>query len=86
MERVQQRVGPDRHAIFVPLTEWELPVDARALSTDAELLRDGDRYGNFQSDAFRTAFAFYLDLFERGLAARAGAGATANLYRDFADG
>jgi multiple sugar transport system substrate-binding protein len=57
-----------------------------ALSQDAELLRDGDRYGNFQSDAFRTAFAFYLDLFERGYAARAGAGATASVYRDFAEG
>ncbi len=85
LERVKQSVGPDRHAIFVPLSEWEVPV-VLALSQDAELLRDGDRYGNFQSDAFRTAFAFYLDLFERGYAARAGAGATASVYRDFAEG
>jgi multiple sugar transport system substrate-binding protein len=85
LARVKQSVGPDRHAIFVPLSEWEVPV-VLALSQDAELLRDGDRYGNFQSDAFRTAFAFYLDLFERGFAARAGAGATASVYRDFAEG
>lgn len=85
LERVKQSVGPDRHAIFVPLSEWEVPV-VLALSQDAELLRDGDRYGNFESDAFRTAFAFYLDLFERGHAARAGAGATASVYRDFAEG
>ena len=85
LERVKQSLGPDRHAIFVPLSEWEVPV-VLAFSQDAELLRDGDRYGNFQSDAFRTAFAFYLDLFERGYAARAGAGATASVYRDFAEG
>ncbi len=75
LERVKRNLGPDRRAIFVPLSEWEVPV-VLALSQDAELLRDGDRYGNFRSDAFRTAFAFYLDLFERGYAARAGAGAT----------
>ncbi|MBS1106431.1 MAG: putative sugar transporter, sugar-binding protein [Deltaproteobacteria bacterium] len=85
LERVKRSVGPDRHAIFVPLSEWEVPV-VLALSQDAELLRDGDRYGNFESEAFRTAFAFYLDLFERGYAARAGAGATASVYRDFAEG
>lgn len=85
LEHVKQSVGPDRHAIFVPLSEWEVPV-VLAFSQDAELLRDGDRYGNFQSDAFRSAFAFYLDLFERGYAARAGAGATASVYRDFAEG
>lgn len=85
LARVKQSIGPDHHAIFVPLSEWEVPV-VLALSQDAELLRDGDRYGNFQSDAFRAAFAFYLDLFERGYAARAGAGATASVYRDFAEG
>ena len=85
MESLKQGAGADRHAIFVPLSEWEVPV-VLALSQGAELLRDGDRYGNFQSDAFRTAFAFYLELFDRGFAARAGAGATASVYRDFAEG
>jgi multiple sugar transport system substrate-binding protein len=82
---VQQSLGEGRHAIFVPLSEWEVPV-ALAFSNDADLLRDGDGYGNFQSDAFRDAFAFYLDLFARGFAARTGAGATASVYRDFAEG
>ena len=85
MQSVQQGIGEDRHAIFVPLSEWEVPV-ALAFSKDAELLRDGDTFGNFQSDAFRAAFAFYLDLFARGFAARAGAGASASVYRDFAEG
>ena len=78
-------LGDGRHAIFVPLSEWEVPV-VLAFSNGAELLRDGDTFANFQSDAFRTAFAFYLDLFARGFAARTGAGATASVYRDFAEG
>lgn len=85
MQQLQQTLGADHHAIFVPLSEWEVPV-ALAFSNGAELLRDGDRYGAFQNDAFRGAFAFYLDLFARGFAARAGAGATESVYRDFAEG
>jgi multiple sugar transport system substrate-binding protein len=85
MERVRASLGPDHHAILLPLTEWEPPV-ILALSLGAELLREGDRFGNFRSAAFREAFAFYLDLFRRDLAPRAGAGAAASLYRDFADG
>ena len=46
-----------------------------ARSAAPTLLRDGDRYGDFRSPAFRAAFDFYLDLFRRGLAPRAGAGA-----------
>jgi multiple sugar transport system substrate-binding protein len=82
---VQRSLGADRHAVFLPLSEWEPPV-VWALSLGATLLRDGDRYGDFRSDAFRRAFAFHLEHFERGLAARSGAGASASLHRDFADG
>jgi multiple sugar transport system substrate-binding protein len=83
--KVQSSLGADRHAVFVPLAEWEPPV-VWALSLGAELLRDGDSYGNFRSDAFREAFAFHLDHFARGLAPKSGAGASANVYRDFAEG
>ncbi len=56
------------------MTEWQPPV-ILALQRGAALLRDGDRCGDFRSAAFRAAFDFYLDLFRRGLAPRAGAGA-----------
>jgi multiple sugar transport system substrate-binding protein len=85
MERVKRVAGPDRYAILLPLSEWE-PLVIFAFTLGADLLRDGDRYGNFESAPFRAAFDFYLGLFARGLAPRAGASATANLYRDFADG
>ena len=83
--RVQARLGPGQHALLLPLGEWEVPV-ILALQQGAELLRDGDRYGNFDSPAFRAAFAFYLSLFERGLAPQTGVAQLANLHQDFAAG
>jgi multiple sugar transport system substrate-binding protein len=57
-----------------------------ALQLGADLLRDGDRYGNFRSPAFRRAFDFYLGLFRRGLAVGVGDTQATNVYQDFADG
>ena len=85
MMRVKERVGPERYAILLPLREWQPPV-ILALQRGASLLRDGARYGDFQSPPVRAAFEFYLDLFRRGLAPRAGDTALANLYQDFARG
>ena len=85
MTRVKRTAGPDRYAILLPITEWQTPV-ILALQRGAELLRDGDRYGNFASPPVREAFAFYLDLFARDLAPRAGEAQVANLYQDFASG
>ena len=85
MARVKERAGPDRYAILLPFNEWQVPV-ILALQLDADLLRDRDRYGNFRSPGFRRAFEFYLDLFRRDLAPRAGQTQVANLYQDFAAG
>lgn len=84
-ERVQARLGPGQHALLLPLGEWEVPV-ILALQHGAELLRDGGRYGNFRSPELRAAFAFYLSLFERGLAPQTGVAQLANLHQDFAAG
>ena len=56
---VKQRAGRGNYAMLLPVSEWQPPV-ILALQRGATLLRDGDRYGDFQSAAFRTAFAFYL--------------------------
>lgn len=85
MSAVKAAAGPDRYAILVPLREWQVPV-VFALQRDAQLLRDGDRYGNFRSQPFREAFDFYLGLFRDGLAPAAGASQVANVYQDFAEG
>jgi multiple sugar transport system substrate-binding protein len=85
MARVKERAGAGGFAILLPLREWQVPV-ILALQRGADLLRDGDRWGNFRSPPVRAAFAFYLDLFRRGLAPQAGDTALANLYQDFARG
>jgi multiple sugar transport system substrate-binding protein len=85
MARVQKRAAPGDVAILLPLTEWP-PLVIFALERGAELLRDGDTYGNFESARFREAFHFYLDLFHRGFATLASQTQVASLYQDFARG
>ncbi|MCC6766869.1 MAG: sugar ABC transporter substrate-binding protein [Deltaproteobacteria bacterium] len=83
MERLAR--GGERYAVLLPMTEWEPPV-IFAMQRGATLLRDGDRFGDFRSPAFRAALDFYRSLFQRGLAPRAGAARSANVYQDFASG
>jgi multiple sugar transport system substrate-binding protein len=85
LARVKERAGPAGYALLLPPTEWEPPV-ILALQRGAELLRDGDRYGNFRSAPVRDAFRFYLDLFQRRLAPAGGEARVANLYQEFARG
>jgi multiple sugar transport system substrate-binding protein len=75
----------ERHAILLPINEWQLPV-ILALQRGASLLRDRDQYGDFQHPRFREAFAFYLTMFERGLAPPVINTQMANLYQEFAKG
>jgi multiple sugar transport system substrate-binding protein len=83
MERIAS--PPDRYAILLPLREWQVPV-VLAFQRGANLLRDGDRRGDFRSAAFRAAFTFYVDLFHRRLAPAGGESALSNVYDDFARG
>jgi len=85
MARVKRRAGAGEFAALVPLNEWQ-PLVILALQKGAELLRDGDTRGNFQSAEFRDALSFYVDLFRRGLAPRASQTQIANVYQDFARG
>jgi multiple sugar transport system substrate-binding protein len=85
LAKVRARGGEGRHAVLLPLTEWE-PVVILALQRGATLLRDGDRFGAFASPEFRGAFDFYLSLFAEGLAPARGAADLANLQQDFAAG
>ena len=82
MQRLVQ--PPDRHAIFLPITDWVMPV-VIALQHGAELLRGDAEYGNFRTQTMRDAFTFYLRLFQRGLAP-AGGTDVVNVHQDFAAG
>jgi multiple sugar transport system substrate-binding protein len=83
--QMEREPEPGRHALLLPLTEWE-PLVILALERGSGLLRDGDRYGDFGAPAFREAFDFYLSFFREGLAAPEGSAQLANLHQDFAAG
>jgi multiple sugar transport system substrate-binding protein len=85
LRRIEDAGDGKRYGILFPFSEWEPPV-IFALQLGAELLRDGDRYGNFRSAEFRRAFEFYLDFFRRGLAPAGSDAETTDPYRDFAAG
>jgi multiple sugar transport system substrate-binding protein len=85
MASVIDHGGPGKHAILLPLTEWE-PVVLLAFAEGATLLADGDCRGAFRSPAFRAALARYVGIFRRGLAPLGGAATAANVYQDFARG
>lgn len=51
-----------RYGILLPTNEYE-QLMSLALQQPDPLLRDGDRYGNFESAGFKRALAFYVDTF-----------------------
>jgi multiple sugar transport system substrate-binding protein len=56
---------PQRHTwgILLPTNEYE-QLMSLALQQPDPLLRDGDRYGNFESAGFKRALTFYVDTFK----------------------
>ena len=82
---VQANAGADRHAILLPLNEFE-PLVALALQQDDTLLREDGRWGNFGSTGFRRALGFYLEMFQRGWAPIMVSAAVSNVWTDFGRG
>jgi len=85
MRAVRRQGGPDRFGILLPPADWQ-PLVILAFARGARLLRDGNCRGDFRAPAFREALAFYVALFQEGLAPLGGAAVAANLYQDFARG
>ena len=71
--------------LILPFSEWQTLI-ALSLQQQAGLLRDDGRYGAFSQPAFRKAFAFYIRLFDEGLAEVGGELRVGNVYQAFADG
>lgn len=82
---IKHRMGPDHYAILLPLNEFE-PLLALALQQDEPLLREDGRWGNFRSQGFRHALAFYLEMFRRDLAPPATNTQIANVWNEFSRG
>jgi multiple sugar transport system substrate-binding protein len=85
MRRIKARGGPKHFGILLPIDEYEQPV-ILGRQLGAEFLRDGGRYGDFRSPAFREAAGFYVGLFRGGLAPLLSNSEMANLYQSFAAG
>lgn len=83
LHRVRDLTG--RPPLLLPFAEWQTLI-ALGLQQQATLLREGGRFGDFRTPAFRAAFAFYLRLFREGLAEVAGEAAAGNIYQAFARG
>ncbi len=82
---VKADVGPERYSILLPTNEFE-PLLALALQQEDPLLREGGRFGNFNSAGFQRALAFYLEAFRRGWAPAASGADIANVWNEFGRG
>ncbi|MGH8215158.1 MAG: sugar ABC transporter substrate-binding protein [Rhodanobacteraceae bacterium] len=65
MDAIRAKSGGKRWGALLPTNEYDQLL-ALALQQHVPLLRDGGRYGNFESVGFRRALSFYVGLFKRG--------------------
>jgi multiple sugar transport system substrate-binding protein len=65
MDAIRARSDGKRWGALLPTNEYDQLL-ALALQQHVPLLRDGGRYGNFESAGFKRALAFYVGLFKRG--------------------
>ncbi len=84
MRAIKQR-GLAKYGVFLPINEYE-PLLALAVQQPEPLLRNGGRFGNFDSRGFVRASDFYLEMFRQGLAPRATNTQISNLHDEFAKG
>jgi multiple sugar transport system substrate-binding protein len=82
---IKQRNVAGQYGIVLPANEFE-PLVALALQQDDPLLRDGGRYGNFQSAGFTRAFEFYVGMLRNGYAPPPAAADASNIWNEFARG
>lgn len=85
MAAIKAQARPGDWAALVPLNEFEQLVSL-ALEEPGSFLRDGNRYGNFQSPQFQAALRFYLGFFREGYAPRIDNTQVASVPTEFARG
>jgi multiple sugar transport system substrate-binding protein len=82
---LKRHAGVDRFALLLPVNEVE-PLLALALQQKEPLLREQGRYGNFETEGFRRALAFYLEAFQQGWAPASTGADIANVWNEFGRG
>lgn len=83
--RLKGQVRAGGFPILLPTDEWAQPV-ILGMQAGATLLRDGGRYGAFRAPEFRRAAAFYVSLFEAGLAPPVTNAQVSNVYQQIDTG
>jgi len=82
---IKAMVGPHRYAVLLPLNEFEQLVSL-GLQQHEPLLRDGGRYGNFESPGFRRVLRFYAGMFRNRWAPLETNSQISNVWTEFARG
>jgi multiple sugar transport system substrate-binding protein len=82
---IKRVVGPKNYSVLVPLNEFE-PLQILALQQPDAMLRDDGRYGNFRSESFRKALAFYVSMFDEKLAPPYTNTQISNVWMEFGRG
>jgi len=82
---IKRIVGPNNYSVLVPLNEFE-PLQILALQQPEAMLRDDGRYGNFRSESFRKALAFYVSMFDENLAPPYTNTQISNVWMEFGRG
>ncbi|WP_046970711.1 sugar ABC transporter substrate-binding protein [Dyella japonica] len=77
--------GKGTYGILLPTNEYE-QLMSLALEQPEAMLRDGGRYGNFRSDGFKRALAFYVDTFRLQQAPAITAVEAGNPWEEFGRG
>ncbi len=85
MRDVKRKVNPGGYAILMPTNEWE-HLTILALQTNSHMLRDNDRFANFDGPQFRQALEFYRRLFDEGLAPAVSNTQISNYWEEFGRG
>lgn len=85
MRRIKAEVGEENYAVLLPTNEYEQQV-VFALQQDGTMLRDDNQYGNFESEDFRRAFQFYVDMFRNGWSPTKANTEISNIWQEFSKG
>jgi multiple sugar transport system substrate-binding protein len=85
LHAVKGVAGEGAYAVLLPLNEYEQLLTF-GLQGDQPLLRDQDTRGNFASESFLAALAFYKSLFDEGLAPVVTGAQVSNVWTEFARG
>jgi multiple sugar transport system substrate-binding protein len=85
MRDVQAIQPAGSYAMLAPTNEFETPV-ILGMQAGADMLRDGGRFGDFNSEAFRRAFKLYVGIFDAGLAPKDSNTMISNVAQEFERG